>query len=86
MKYSVIAPSYNELYREEQLNKLKIIKKHLNVKPSDKLLDIGCGTGVSTNFFKCKTYGIDPCKEMIEKGTKNLQVAEAESLPFQDIC
>ena len=83
MKYSTIAPGYNELYREEQLNKLNIIKKHIEVKPEHKLLDIGCGTGISTNYFKCNSKGIDPCQEMIEQG-ENLTLGEAEQIPFQD--
>ena len=84
MNYSVIAPGYNELYKEEQLKKLNIIKQHLKIKPEYKLLDIGCGTGISTNFFNCKTYGIDPCKEMINQGKTNLKCGEAENIPFKD--
>ncbi len=83
MDYQLIAKSYNELYSEEQLEKLKIISKHLKVKEKDKLLDIGCGTGISTNYFKCNSIGIDSCKELIEQG-KNLILGEAEILPFKD--
>lgn len=48
------------------------------------LLDVGCGTGISTNFFKIKSIGIDNCREMIEQGTKNLIHGDAEKLPFKD--
>lgn len=80
--YKHIAPSYNELHKQEQLEKLKIIKKHLKIIPP--LLDVGCGTGISTNYFKVKNIGIDNCKEMIKQGTKNLMKANAEKLPFKD--
>lgn len=80
--YKQIAKSYNELHKEEQLAKLKIIKKHLKIIPP--LLDIGCGTGISTDFFKVKSTGIDNCKEMIKQGNKNLIKADAEKLPFKD--
>ena len=79
--YNQISKSYNELHKEEQIKKLEIIQKNLKIIPP--LLDVGCGTGISTNFFKVKSIGIDNCKEMI-KGVKNLQYAEAEKLPFKD--
>jgi len=80
--YKHIAKSYNELYGEEQLKKLKIIKKYLKVK--GKLLDVGCGTGISTNYFKVKSFGIDNCREMINQGDNNLIYGNAEKLPFKD--
>lgn len=83
MNYHTIAKSYNELYKEEQLNKLKIIEKYLKIKKPYKLLDVGCGTGISTNYFKCKTYGIDSSKEMIKKGEGNLIYGYAQKLPFK---
>ncbi len=79
--YKYISKSYNELHEGEQIKKLKIIQENLKIIPP--LLDVGCGTGISTNFFKVKSTGIDNCKEMI-KGVKNLQYAEAEKLPFKD--
>jgi len=81
--YKNIAKSYNKLHKEEQLKKLKIIKENMNIIPP--LLDIGCGTGISTNFFKVKSIGIDPCMEMIKQSkSKNLIKGYAEKLPFKD--
>lgn len=83
--YQHIAKSYNELHEEEQLKKLAIIKQHLRIIPP--LLDIGCGTGISTNYFGIEATGIDNCKEMLAEGKKhykNLQYASAEKLPFPD--
>ena len=80
--YKHIAKSYNELHKEEQLAKLNIIKKHLKIIPP--LLDVGCGTGISTDFFKVKSTGIDNCEEMIKQGKSNLIKADAEKLPFKD--
>ena len=84
MDYDSISKSYNELYQEEQLKKLEIIKKYIKVKLTDKLLDVGCGTGISTNFFKCKSIGIDPSKNLIKQGTKNLIYGKAEKIQFKD--
>lgn len=81
--YKHIARSYNALHQEEQLKKLAIISQHIKIIPP--LLDIGCGTGISTNYFGIKARGIDNCKEMLAEGKKkynNLQYASAEKLPF----
>lgn len=83
MDYSTISKSYNELYKEEQLKKLNLIKQFLKIKPTDKLLDIGAGTGISTNFLKCKVFGIEPCRLLLIQG-KNIIESEAEHLPFKD--
>jgi len=80
--YKQIARSYNELHKEEQLAKLNIIKNNLKIIPP--LLDVGCGTGISTDFFKVKSTGIDNCEEMIKQGKNNLIKADAEKLPFKD--
>lgn len=80
--YKNISKSYNELHEEEQLKKLRIIGKNMRIIPP--LLDIGCGTGISTNFFNVKSIGIDNCIEMISRGNKNLIYGNAEELPFKD--
>jgi len=61
--YSEIASSYNELYKDEQIKKLSMIKRNIKIAPV--LLDVGCGTGISTNYFNVKSVGIDNCKEML---------------------
>src|SRR3989344_9427447 len=85
MDYKYIAKSYNELHKEEQLKKLKIIKENIKINSKTTLLDIGCGTGISTESFKCKAKGIDPSKEMISIAkNKNLIHGYAEKIPFKN--
>lgn len=79
--YDKIAEGYNELYEEEQERKLKLIKKHLNVKGL--VLDIGAGTGVAKKYFK-NIILLDPSKEMLKKAKGKKVVAKAEKLPFKD--
>lgn len=81
MDYKYIAESYDELYRKEQLEKLEIIKGNIKIDKEENLLDIGCGTGISTDFFDCKSIGIDACFEMLKK---NSICGKAENLPFKD--
>ncbi|MBS3151526.1 class I SAM-dependent methyltransferase [Candidatus Woesearchaeota archaeon] len=86
--YDKIATGYEELYKEEQLKKLKLIKKYLKVKVADKLLDVGCGTGLTTSPWKCKRYGIDPSEKLLERAKEKGRIiytkAPAEKIPFRD--
>lgn len=83
MDYKHIAAGYNELHKEEQLNKLKIIANHIN--PKGLLLDIGAGTGISTEFFKEKAecISLDPCYEMLSQSSCHKVCSKAEKLPFR---
>lgn len=88
MDYNAIAPSYHELYHEEQLKKLHVIRDYLeknkiNLKNKE-ILDIGSGTGISTNFFGKNTIGIEPSEEMIKQGNYTALHGEAENLPLKD--
>ena len=82
--YKLTAKGYNELYGEEQKIKHKIIKENLNIKSDDILLDIGCGTGLSSEF-NCNVVGIDPSLESL-KQNKNIDkiLAKAEYIPFKN--
>jgi len=84
--YNEISKGYEELHREEQLGKIKLIKKHFN--PKGKLLDVGCGTGITTIPWKCKLYGLDPAIQLLKRASKKNRPtylnAEAEHIPFKD--
>ena len=81
--YNKIAKSYNELHGEEQTKKLEIIKKNIKIIPP--LLDVGCGTGISTNYFNVVSIGIDNSKGMLKQSKEgNLIYGNAENLPFLD--
>ena len=89
--YDTIAPGYEELHEKEQLEKLNIIAEHIKPKPAptDKLLDVGCGSGVSTRFWKCDRTGIDPSQELLKVAKQkdpegNYVLAPAEKIPLPD--
>lgn len=80
--YSSIAKGYDNLHKEEQLKKLEIIRKH--IKPRGPLLDIGAGTGISTEFFRVKAVALEPSEEMIKDYKGEKVIAKAECIPFPD--
>ncbi len=63
--YNQISKSYKELYGEEQKKKMQIISKYLPKHPKPKsILDIGCGSGISTPKNQ---IGIDPSEDLIKQ-------------------
>jgi ubiquinone/menaquinone biosynthesis C-methylase UbiE len=90
--YDEIAGGYDELHMAEQLQKMTAIIAALGAdvpKKTEKLLDIGCGTGISTSVWNCDCTGIDPSDELIKIAKKKypkkrFYVGRAEELPFPD--
>lgn len=87
--YDEIAQGYEELHGEEQLRKIEIISKYIEPKLDETLLDVGCGTGISTEPWICKKHGIDSSKKLIEiakekNSETDYKVAAAEEIPFED--
>lgn len=82
--YDSIAEGYDELHKEEQLKKIRIIKDNLKIKKSDFLLDVGTGTGFALDMFNCKKIGIDPSPKLLKKANSKVIKGKAEALPFPD--
>ena len=84
MDYDSIASGYNELYGEEQSKKLALIKESIKINKNAKLLDVGCGSGLSSDFG-CFTIGIDPSISLLNQNKDKVKFcATAENLPFMD--
>ena len=83
--YDTIADSYDELYKEEQQEKVDIVKQYLDIKPEYKLLDVGCGNAFYLDDFDCECVGIDPSEKLLAQynGKHKLFQGEAENIPFQ---
>ena len=81
--YSIISKGHDELYKEEQLKKLGIIRENLEIEQDLLLLDIGSGTGISSSFFNCKTIALDNNLDMLKKYSGLKINAAAEFLPFK---
>ena len=82
--YDFIAKGYDELHIEEQSNKLFIIKNNIKINKKIKILDVGCGTGISSDF-DCFVVGIDPSIELLKQNKNDKKLLSvAEMLPFKD--
>jgi len=82
--YNSIADGYDELHREEQLKKIRILRDNLDIKETDYLLDVGTGTGFALELFNCKKIGIDPSSELLKKAKYSVIKGKAEKIPFPD--
>ena len=87
--YNTTAQGYEELHGDEQREKMEECMKFINPLKNEKLLDVGCGTGISTEVWNCESFGIDPSEKLIEiaidKNEKsNYIISAAENIPFED--
>lgn len=81
--YNIISNGYDELYKEEQLKKLSIIKDNIKIDEHTKVLDVGCGTGISSDF-ECFVVGIDTSIDLLKLNKNNGKLlGTAESLPLK---
>ncbi|HLP79668.1 MAG TPA: class I SAM-dependent methyltransferase [Acidobacteriota bacterium] len=95
--YDDMAQGYNQLHGSEQMEKLLLTVKRLKQLKLDTftkqttVLDVGCGTGISSDFwvdqFGAQVTGIDPSSQLIAQNNSHKSkflVASAEQLPFAD--
>ena len=81
--YDKTASGYNELHKEEQLKKLELIKKHVDF--TGLVLDIGAGTGISSEFWKnAKVISLEPSLQMLKQSKCEKVQAKQEEVPFKN--
>jgi ubiquinone/menaquinone biosynthesis C-methylase UbiE len=81
--YDTIASGYEELHREEQLQKIALIKKKIRFDKKWKILDVGCGPYFAD--FAGTVIGIDPSFQLLKIAKQKIPVTlgKGELLPFR---
>jgi len=95
--YDETATVYNDLYREEQEQKINEILKHMTVHGSDHVLDAGCGSGFLFEYIHNQAghiVGVDLSKGLLrialahvkQDGMKTISLvrADVDHLPFKE--
>ena len=73
-QYADIAQGYDALHKEEQVRKISLIMKNFAIKEGDKLLDVGCGTGFSFDYWPTKNVtGAEPSAAMLQQAPRERQ-------------
>lgn len=73
-QYADIARGYDELHKEEQVRKITLILKNFAIKEGEKLLDVGCGTGFSFDYWPTRDVtGAEPSAAMISQAPPERQ-------------
>lgn len=101
IRYDKLAYKYddpkNARWNYRKQRQLEVIKEYICLKPNDRILDIGCGTGYYT-FPLAVTeditiYGIDMSENMIKVANSKNQnsnvtfiIGDMYHLPFKDNC
>lgn len=83
-------PTKKETLEELQDNKLSVVCSKLNLQPTDKLLDIGCGWGTLTAFaaknFGCDATGVTLAREQTHFGNDRIRKNGIDEKQARILC
>jgi 2-polyprenyl-3-methyl-5-hydroxy-6-metoxy-1,4-benzoquinol methylase len=84
--YNSIGKSYESLYLKEQESKIKFLLSKITIKESDKILDVGAGSGILESMLqKNNITAVEPsdmADMIIKKGFKNVSVVKKRIQDF----
>jgi ubiquinone/menaquinone biosynthesis C-methylase UbiE len=94
-RYNLTARMYDERYAEEQAAKYQAALEHLNITSRNRVLDVGCGTGLFFSHIAPEAQtvvGVDISRLLLLQAKErarrfrnvHLLQADADHLPFSD--
>jgi len=94
--FDAFAEEWDKMFTAEDLEVLSFLIKSFDIKKNDKIVDLGCGTGVLFDLLRRRVgsdglvVGVDLSSEMVKKARKNFPFnnvmeidADAEMLPLK---
>lgn len=94
--FDAFAEEWDKMFTAEDLEQLSHLVESFDIKVNDKIVDLGCGTGVLFDLLRRRVgpkglvVGVDLSEEMVKKAHKNfpfnniLEIdADAEMLPLK---
>lgn len=97
-KYDLLASSYEEIYRDEQLKKYREVFSNLEKRPRRVCVEVGCGTGIgleaSGETFDQIWVGIDISTGMLREAKRRFSsgekryiiLADSDFVPLRENC
>jgi ubiquinone/menaquinone biosynthesis C-methylase UbiE len=93
--YNYIAPFYDEVYKDEQKEKIDVALRYISLSKESVILDAGCGTGFLFKYLSEKVkllVGLDTSPGILTKAKKlaksfsnvHLIRADADFMPFPE--
>ncbi len=94
--FDAFAEEWDKMFTAEDLEVLSFLIESFDIKKNDKIVDLGCGTGVLFDLLRRRVgpegmvVGVDLSEEMVKKARKNFPFknimtidADAEMLPLK---
>ncbi len=88
-EYTQLADKYDARWHTYTVNSIAATLKRVEVRPTDHILDVGCGTGALLAQIKANRVGIDPSAAMLTMARHKLPAvpflrAWSDHIPYPD--
>lgn len=85
--YSNYSNFYDLIFKQFFLPRQKYVINQMGIRPNDKILDVGVGTGLSLPIYPkfCKVTGIDLSEKMLNKAHKKVRKYDLRNITLKQM-
>ncbi len=85
--YNGYSRVYDKLFKRFFYPRIKHAITYMDIKPGDRILDVGVGTGLSLSVFPryCSVVGIDLSKEMLKKAKEKIEANKLDNITILEM-